>query len=310
MSRRLWVVVIVAVIAGLAAVVVPLLGLAIFFRHDIGARLFGPGEPASGTRLVYEVPIGADGSAADIEQIRRVLVKRIDPHGRQGCVVRPAAGGIEIQVPGGGPGHAAEVQRVKRLVAHNGVLEFRIVADKVKDADKVNFERLIELKRAGRPPDTPQFRWCTLKRGWEWHGQGLLDAWNFVYVVDPDRQTVEALVDVSDGQDVTGKDLSRAGGSTQDGEPIVIFSLTAEAGARFTRLTRREAHGRHLAIILDGVVESAPVLRTTLSTSGIIEGYQNIRERDDIVSILNSGQLGTRLGEPVAEEHFEPVPGR
>lgn len=310
MSRGLWVVVIVAVIAGLAAVALPLLGLAIFFRHDIGACLFGPGEPASGTRLVYEVPSRAEGSAADIEQIRRVLVKRIDPNGRQGCVVRPADGRIEIQVPGRGPGHAAEVERVKRLVAREGVLEFRIVADKVKDADKVNFERLIDLKRAGRPPDTPQFRWCTLKRGWEWHEQGMLDAWNFVYVVDKESQTVEGLVDVSDGQDVTGADLARVAASSLDGEAIVEFSLKAEAGARFARLTRREAWNRHLAIILDGVVESAPVLRTTLSTSGIIEGYQNIRERDDIVSILNSGQLGIRLGEPVAEEHFEPVPGR
>ena len=195
-----------------------------------------------------------------------------------------------------------DVTRVKRLVRQAGFLEFRIIADKVKDRDKANFDRLVKLKQAGQAPDTSQFRWYPLKKGWRWYKEGLLDAWNYVYVADEQSQTIECLVDVSDGQDVTGQDLSRSGGSTQDGDPIVVFSLKAQAGARFARLTRPEMRDRQMAIILDGTVQSAPALRATLSTGGIIEGYRNnIRERDEVVTILNSGQLAASLGDPITE---------
>jgi len=203
-----------------------------------------------------------------------------------------------------------DVTRVKRLVGQAGFLEFRIMADRQADKDRANFERIIRRKQAGQPPDDPRFKWYPLKKGWEWYKQGKLDAWNFVYVVDEETQTVEALVDVSDGQDVTGKDLGRAYPSSQNGEPIVVFDLKPEAGARMARLTRPEMRDRQMAIILDGVIQSAPVLRATLSTSGIIEGYRGRpRERDEVVTILNSGQLAASLGDPVTERTVGPELG-
>ena len=207
-------------------------------------------------------------------------------------------------------GTQQDVMRVKRLVRQAGLLEFRIVVDKVKDRDKANFDRLVSLKQGEHPSGDTRFKWYPVRKGWEWYQKGMLDAWNFVYVVDKESQTVEALVDVSDGQNMTGKDLSRAGGSTQDGEPIVVFSLNADAGARMARLTRPEMRNRQMGIILDGVVQSAPALRATLSTGGIIEGYRNkIRERDEVVTILNSGQLAASLGDPVTERTVGPELG-
>ena len=207
-------------------------------------------------------------------------------------------------------GTQRDVDKVKRLVGQAGFLEFRIMADRLADRDRANFERIVRSKQAGQPPDDPRFKWYPLKKGWDWYKQGNLDAWNFVYTVDEETKTVEALVDVSDGQDVTGKDLSRAGGSTQDGAPIVVFSLKAEAGARMARLTRPEMKDRQMAIILDGTIQSAPVLRATLSSGGIIEGYRNRqRERDEVVTILNSGQLAASLGNPVTERTVGPELG-
>ena len=204
-----------------------------------------------------------------------------------------------------------DVTRVKRLVRQAGFLEFRIVVDKVKDRDKgANFERMVSLKQAGQPSSDARFKWYPLAKGWQWHIDGNLDAWNYVYVVDEESRTVEALVDVSDGQNVTGKDLSAARPSTQDGEPIVVFSVKPEAGARFFRLTRPEVRNRQMAIILDGRIQSAPSLRATLSTGGIIEGYRNdIRTRDEVVTILNSGQLAASLGDPVTERTVGPELG-
>ena len=203
-----------------------------------------------------------------------------------------------------------DVTRVKRLVRQAGFLEFRIVADRVKDRDKVDFDRLIRLKKEGRPPDTTQYRWYPLKKGYEWYKQNLLDEWNFVYVPDLEAQSVDVLVDVADGQDVTGRDMAHAGASSQDGAPIVTFAMRQEAAARFAKLTNPDVRKRHLAIILDGIVQSAPTLQATLSSGGIIEGYRNnVRERDEVVTILNSGQLAASLGDPVTERTVGPELG-
>jgi len=208
-----------------------------------------------------------------------------------------------------------DVTRVKRLVRQAGFLEFRIVADKVKDREKANFEKIVRLRQAGQPPDDPQWRWYPLKKGWEWYtnpperGGNLLDAWNFVYTVDPASKTVEALINVADGQDVTGSDLSRAWASVSDAQPVVSFEMRAEAGSRFAKLTSPENRGRQMAIILDGVIQSAPSLRATLSTGGIIEGYKNRQELEDVVNVLNSGQLAASLGDPITEQTVGPELG-
>jgi SecD/SecF fusion protein len=203
-----------------------------------------------------------------------------------------------------------DVTRVKRLVQQAGFLEFRIVADKVKDREKADFDRLIRLKTAGQPPDNPDFKWYPLKKGWQWYKEGLLDQWNFVYVVDKQAQTVETLVNVGDGQNITGDDLASAYGSSQEGDPIVAFQLKPQAAGRFAKLTSPEMRNRYMAIILDGVVQSSPTLRATLSSGGIIEGYRNnVRERDDVVTVLRSGALAASLGDPVLERTVGPELG-
>ncbi len=202
-----------------------------------------------------------------------------------------------------------DVTRVKRLVRQAGFLEFRIVAERVRDRDKANFDQIVRDRQAGKPPYSTQWRWYPLKKGWEWYQQGLLDEWNFIYVVDRERQEVEVLVNVADGQDVTGRDMEHAVASVSQGEPVVAFNMKATAGSRFAALTSPENRDRHMAIILDGVVQTAPVLRATLSTGGIIEGYKTRRELEEVVTILNSGQLAASLGDPVTERTVGPELG-
>ena len=197
-----------------------------------------------------------------------------------------------------------DVTRVKRLVKQAGFLEFRIMADKVKDRDKANFDRIVKLKQEGKPPDDPRFRWYPVKKGWEWykspHGN-LLEAWNWIYVVDSQTRMVEGLVNVADGQDVTGRDLSKAYASQSEGQPVVSFQMRPQAAQRFAKLTSPEMRDRQMGIILDGAIQSAPSLRATLSTGGIIEGYKNGQELEEVVTVLNSGQLAASLGDPVTE---------
>jgi len=303
----IWLIVGGAALVVLAFVMLPFLGLAIFFRHEIRDWVVGESVDRSrGTLLVYVMqPESPGASLPDSEEVRRRVLRRIDPEGRRGCEVDVHACEVEVRVPG----YAARADSVKRLLSRAGHLEFRIVADKVKDRDLVDFDRLVRLKQEGLPPDDPRFRWFLVKRGWEWYkspGGNLLDAWNFVYVVDEGTREVEALVNVADGQDVTGMDLASARSALSDGNPVVSFKMKAAAARRFAKLTSPENRDRQLAVILDGVIQSAPSLRATLSTAGVIEGYRDRQEQEDIVSILNSGELGCRLGDPVREDLFGP----
>jgi len=205
-----------------------------------------------------------------------------------------------------------DVTRVKRLVKQAGFLEFRMVADKIKDRDKANFDRIVKLKQEGKPPDDPRFRWYPVKRGWEWYKSpygNLLEKWGWVYVVDTQTRTIEALVNVADGQDVTGRDLAKAYASMSGGDPVVSFQMRAQAAQRFAKLTSPEMRDRQMGIILDGVIQSAPSLRATLSTGGIIEGYNKPHEMEEVVTVLNSGQLAASLGDPVTERTVGPELG-
>lgn len=306
--RTIWYVVGGLALAMLLLVGLPLLGLAIFFRNDIRDWIGGESvDRTRGTLLVYVMqPEAPTASLPDGEEAGRSILRRIDPEGRTGCEVVVRGHEVDVRVPG----DATRADRVKRLLSRAGHLEFRIMVDRVKDRDLADFTRLVRLKKEGLPPDDPRFRWFLLKRGWQWYnppGDNLLDAWNFVYVADEAKREIETLVNVADGQNVTGLDLASAGATATDGRPVVSFTMKAEAAERFARLTSPENRNRHLAVILDGVIQSAPVLMATLGTGGMIEGYQDLQERDDVVSLLGSGKLGCRLGDPVREEPFGPA---
>jgi SecD/SecF fusion protein len=129
--------------------------------------------------------------------------------------------------------------------------------------------------------------------------------------VDAASKTVELLIRVDDGQNISGRDLAAAWRDSKSGaEPIVSFRIKQDAQQRFAILTKPENKERSLAILLDGVVQSAPVLKAQLSSGGIIEGYRGReRERNEVVTILNSGQLAASLGDPVFERTVGPQLG-
>jgi len=93
---------------------------------------------------------------------------------------------------------------------------------------------------------------------------------------------------------VTGRELKNAFVSRDDtGRPAVSFNLNATGAQKFGRLTE-ENIGRELAIVLDGQVVSAPVLRSRITDNGQITGGGNgfsPEEAKDLVLVLKSGAL-------------------
>lgn len=81
----------------------------------------------------------------------------------------------------------------------------------------------------------------------------------------------------------------------QTNRPIVEFSFNSQGGKRFAQVTT-ENTGKRFAIIVDGVVISAPVINTPiLGGSGYIEGNFTTDSANQLAIALRSGKLPVAL---------------
>jgi preprotein translocase subunit SecD len=90
---------------------------------------------------------------------------------------------------------------------------------------------------------------------------------------------------------VTGRDLRNARRSQdQYNQPAVSFSLNPDGAKKFGAYT--SAHiGDRMAIVLDNKVRSAPVIRGSITDSGIIEGSFTVQSAEDLALVLRAGAL-------------------
>ncbi len=92
--------------------------------------------------------------------------------------------------------------------------------------------------------------------------------------------------------------------------PAVHFSFNKAGGDLFRELTRKNVPSqqggdeikRHLAIILDSLVMSAPTINSEIGQQGQITGHFTAKELDSLVNILRAGALPASLKpQPVSE---------
>lgn len=91
---------------------------------------------------------------------------------------------------------------------------------------------------------------------------------------------------------LTGESLKKAQlGYGQLGEPQINFELKPEGAIKFAKITR-ENIGNQLAIVLDGKVQTAPVIKSEIpGGSGSISGNYTAEEAKKTAMLLNSGSL-------------------
>lgn len=79
---------------------------------------------------------------------------------------------------------------------------------------------------------------------------------------------------------------------------MVLMTFDSEGSNKFAKVTG-EHIGEHLAILLDDKVQSAPVIRTQIRRSGMIEGNFTSEEATYLSNILNAGAfpVGVQVGE-------------
>jgi len=145
-------------------------------------------------------------------------------------------------------------QRAIDIIGKTALLEFKLVDEKGK---------LSEALKGNIPPDD----------------EILYDSEKKPYLVKK-----EALL--------TGKAIKDARVEIgQWGQPYVALTFTPEGAEKFAQITGRHV-GERLAIILDGVVQSAPVIKTRITGGkAVIEGNFTMEEANKLRIVLKSGAL-------------------
>ncbi len=94
---------------------------------------------------------------------------------------------------------------------------------------------------------------------------------------------------------ISGSDLKTAYTSQDEfGRPAVGFELKSEAAQKFGEFTSKNI-GKQLAIVLEGKVVSAPVIRSRITDRGQITGDFTPEEVRDLALILRTGSLPTSI---------------
>jgi preprotein translocase subunit SecD len=213
-------------------------------------------DTAGGFALAFTEDAIVELTSYTIDQAIEIVRGRIDETGtKEPIIQRQGLDRILIQLPG-----VDNPEDVKRLLGRTARLGFQMVDVSIS---------ALEAQSSGRIPP----------------GSELLpsaDEDGPPYLV---RKKVEITGDMLD-------DARPAFG--QNNDPVVSFRLNPAGGRRFGNITG-ENIGRPFAIVLDGKVISAPVIRDQIFSEGQISGNFSVEESDELALLLRAGALPAPL---------------
>ncbi|GMR04449.1 MAG: protein translocase subunit SecD [Thermodesulfobacteriota bacterium] len=221
------------------------------------------GSPTvSGTRLTYNLNEEEVKRLKDWahSQALETIRNRIDKFGvSEPLIQRQGDSEIAIQLPG-----LKDTERAIKLIGKTAVLEFRLVDDSMDPYTAAS---------SGAPPGSEIL--YQKKKGKE---SGVIDKTPFLVKKDV-LLTGDALSD------------ARVAFDTQTNEPYVSLNFDSAGGRAFERITSENV-GKRLAIVLDGNVHSAPVIREAISGGRAqISGGFTREEARDLAIVLRAGAL-------------------
>lgn len=198
----------------------------------------------------------ASDSTAALSQAVEVLRKRVDRFGVAEPLILPeGANRILIQLPGLS---AADQESAKNTISKAAFLEFRMVHPQSAELIQQGLgEPGYELLR---------------------HKETMRDG----------RERVEEVL-VRKKADMTGSSIKNAMVTRDNlGQPEIDFTLNSEGAEKFAQLTRDNV-GRQLAIVLDGELYSAPVIRQPIETGrGQITGQFDQKQAFELANVLEN----------------------
>ena len=261
-----------------------------------------------------------------LEQAERVVRTRVDKWGvSEPMINRRANGSILVQLPG-----FKDPERAKELLGRTAQLSFKIVDDQFKGFDSLRNkapEGIEQSNNGGQlafvgedrqeiteflKDNIPEDRQLVFAR--EPIGNGNKYRWTSYVVLAATELTGDDVMDASVGQ---------GGGLSRDYQ--VVLNFTGRGGKRFADVTGANVNKR-MAIILDDVVESDPVIQQKISggTASITLGggrtfQEQMEEANELALILKSGsvpaeitvmeerQVGASLGPELADQGIKGI---
>lgn len=196
---------------------------------------------------------GIESSA--VSQSIEIVRRRIDELGtREPIIQRQGSNRIIVQVPG-----ETNPQRLKELLNQTAKLTFQMVYSN----DPGSIQEALE-------------------------GRSFRDA-----VLMPTEDTREPYLLIASEILVSGEDLVNAapGFDSRNNQPVVNFRFNNRGSLKFGRVTT-EAVGQRFAIVLDGIVVSAPTINEPITGgSGQISGSFTVESANNLAILLRSGAL-------------------
>jgi preprotein translocase subunit SecD len=200
-----------------------------------------------------------------VTQALQTIERRVNELGVAEPIIAPHGEGdqILVQLPG-----VTDVARAKEIIRSTALLELKIV----EDGPAPSREALLAGRGGIEPPDM-----------------------EVIAGVTPPGGTGPVYYLVRRVAGITGRDLRNARPTLdENNQPAVSFSLNTQGADKFGRLTSQNI-GRQLAIVLDGRVQSAPVIEGRIYDEGRISGSFTQREVQDLSLTLRSGALPASL---------------
>src|SRR6476660_1551190 len=214
-------------------------------------------EPGNLVRLTVTEPALVERIRQSVEQSIQIIERRVNELGTvEPLIQRQGADRILVQVPG-----LQDPTELKRILGKTAKMEFRMV-DPTVSPDQAQSGRVpadSELLMSEQTPKVP-------------------------YVIK--RQVL-----------VSGSDLTDAqpGFDQRTNEPIVNFKFNSSGSRKFA-LATSENVGQPFAIVLDGKVISAPVIREPITGGqGQISGSFTVQAANELALLLRAGALPAPL---------------
>jgi SecD/SecF fusion protein len=224
---------------------------------------------------------------------------------------------IQVQLPG-----EKDIERARRLITMAAVLNFHIVAGidetiqvftKIRDQFPDQFTPFIERPTLrGENFRVPAANFERIKR--------IVDQVNTMSDIVPEDKIIAFSQPPKPFEDqiyelflidrepiASGEGLRQARAIPDNMNPPywqILFMFNNVAGERFGQATEQNIN-RSMAIVLDGLVVSAPNIRDRITTQGQISGSFEGYEAADLAIALNSGSMAV----PIREEYTGVVSG-
>jgi len=249
------------------------------------------------------------------QQVLQRIRRRINEFEAKDPVIQAMGSNkIQIQLPG-----ERRIERAKQLIMKTAFLTFHLVAgpeetvklfDAIEDHPKFDkrftpFLRPPEMP--GRPFRVPVENIDRVKAVVDEVNAmpDLMPEGKMLALSEPpklwDPKQVYLLYLMGKEPLITGEGLRMAlprPDNDHPGKYMILFENSAESARRFGEVTEANI-GKEMAIVLDGVVSSAPVIQSKITRHGQITGNFTGPESNDLAIALNSGAMPV----PVYEEY-------